>query len=382
MMAAAPMSAHAACPASNQYNFNFSSQTAASLSYASSYTYTATSTALGNQNFNVSFTRNSINNATGIGNLPEISTDVNGGAGNALVMGGIWPSRTTTITSNTRVLVTTLTFPVAVRDVTLTLHDLDFLNNQFRDWMHIIGTGPGGSFVPALTTPFGQANNTGPFINASSSLKLGPQATAPATLAQEAVGVGASGNNSTTGNLNVVFAQPVTSVQLRYGNYPLIGTETATGQQFYALSTVSWCPMPSLTISKTSAPFVTLITDPNRFNIPGADTVYSLTVTNSNSSPVDVGTMVLTDILPTAMTFYNGDIDGAGPLTTNYEFLPGTSGLTFAAANLTYSNNNGATYAYTPSAGYDANVDAIRLNPQGTMAANSSFTIRFRTRIN
>jgi hypothetical protein len=94
-----------------------------------------------------------------------------------------------------------------------------------------------------------------------------------------------------------------------------------------------------------------------------------------------MGTIMLTDPLPAATSFYNGDIDDAGPLATNFEFVPGTSGLTFAAANLAYSNNGGSSYAYSPAAGYDAAVNAIRLSAQGTMAANSSFSIRFRTRI-
>jgi hypothetical protein len=34
------------------------------------------------------------------------------------------------------------------------------------------------------------------------------------------------------------------------------------------------------------------------------------------------------------------------------------------------------------AAGYDANIDAVRLTLPGSMAANSSFTIRFRARIN
>lgn len=139
--------------------------------------------------------------------------------------------------------------------------------------------------------------------------------------------------------------------------------------------------MPLLTVAKTSAPYVTALADPNRFNIPGADIAYSLTVTNSNSSPLDLNGTVLTDILPANVIFRNSDYDDAGPLTTNFEFLAGSSGLTMAAANLSYSNNSGATYAFAPSAGYDSNVNAVRINPQGTMAANSSFTIRFRTQI-
>jgi uncharacterized repeat protein (TIGR01451 family) len=130
-----------------------------------------------------------------------------------------------------------------------------------------------------------------------------------------------------------------------------------------------------------AAPFITAATDPARFNAPGSDVIYSLTLTNSNSSPIDLNQVIVTDPLPAQVSFLNGDIDGGGPLTTNFEFVPGTSGLTFAAANLSYSNNGGTSYAYTPAAGYDPLVTAIRLNPQGTMAANSSFTLRFRARI-
>ena len=380
LFAATP--AYAVCSAANQYNFNFSSQTAASLSYGTVYTYTANSTALGNQNFTVGFTTPTGYNAvTSIGTLPEISTDVNGGTGNALVLGGILAARTVSITAAANVLVTTLTFGGPVRDVTFTLHDIDFGSNQFRDWIYIVGISAAGNYVPAIVTPFTMANNTGPFTNASSSLKLGPQPAPIAVGAQEAVGVGASNNNSNTGNVTSSFAQPVTSVQIRYGNYPLQAGETVTGQQFAAISSISYCPIPQLTFAKSSAPFITAATDPLRFNIPGSDIIYSLTLTNSNSSPIDLNQVILTDPLPAQVSFLNSDIDDAGPLTTNFEFVPGTSGLTFAPANLTYSNNGGTSYGFAPAAGYDAAVNALRFNPQGTMAANSSATVRFRARI-
>jgi uncharacterized repeat protein (TIGR01451 family) len=376
--------AWAACSAANQYNFNFSSQAATTLAYGSNYNYTATSTALGTQAFNVAFSQFNLTSTTVGGEVrPNLSASHNGGGtAIALVVGGVLPSRTATITANTRVMVTTFTFTPAVRDVSLVMHDVDFGADQFRDWIHIIGRNGATTYVPRLTTPFGQINGTGPFTNASSSLKLGPQATSPAAAIDQAVGTGTSGNNSTTGNLDLSFPEPVTSVQIRYGNFPLTGTETTTGQQAFAISTVSWCPMPVVTMTKTSAPF----SDPqngttNPKLIPGGDLIYTLTVNNSNSSPVDASTLVLTDPLPAAVTFYNGDIDDAGPLTTNYEFNAGASTLTFGAANLTYSNNGGSTYAYPPAAGYDPAVNAIRLAPQGTMAANSNFSLKFRARI-
>ena len=375
--------AHAVCPAANQFNFDFSTPAAATLAYGSTFTYTATSTTLGNANFTAGFTQNGVTSTTVGGEVrPNLSASHNGGGTTrALVVGGVLSARTADITTNTRVMVTTFTFPTPVRDVSILMHDVDFTNNQFRDWIDIVGTNGATTYIPALTTPFGQINNTANLTNASSSLKLGPSATAPATTIQQAVGTGVSGNNSNTGNLSLSFIQPVTSVQIRYGNFPLQAGETVTGQQAFAISTVSWCPLPQLTFAKTSAPFITAAADPRRFNAPGSDVLYSLTLTNSNSSPVDLNQVIFTDPLPAQVSFFNGDIDDAGPLTTNFEFIAGASGLTFAAGNLTYSNNGGTSYVYTPAAGVDPLVNAIRLNPQGVMAANSSFTLRFRARI-
>jgi hypothetical protein len=45
---------------------------------------------------------------------------------------------------------------------------------------------------------------------------------------------------------------------------------------------------------------------------------------------------------------------------------------------VTYSNNNGATFTYTPTAGVDPNVTTIRVNPTGAMAAGRTVSIRFR----
>jgi hypothetical protein len=110
--------------------------------------------------------------------------------------------------------------------------------------------------------------------------------------------------------------------------------------------------------------------------------VYTITATNSGGSPVDLAGLVLADLLPPQTTFYNGDFDPALPGTDPFQLTAGSSGVTLAAANVAYSNNNGSTYAYTPAAGYDAAVDAVRFSPGGSMAANSSFTIRFRARVN
>ncbi len=383
-ISAAP--AHADCPAANQYSYSFNAQATTALSYVGSYVYTATSAALGSQNFTVSFLANgqTTNVAGGVA-LPAISNLINNdNASRFLVVGGIFSGRTTDVSANTRVVVTTFTFPTAVRDVTVTASDIDFTANQFRDWFMAVGRNGTNNYVPGIVTPYGQANVTGPFTSATSSLTLGPTSTPGTVTAAQAVGTGASPNTDTTGDVTVSFPQPVTSIELRYGNYPLTAGETATGQQAIGFKGVSWCALPTLTMTKSSAPW----SDPqngttNPKLVPGGDVIYTLTVTNSNASNLATADLpAITDILPAGLTFYNGDIDDAGPLTGNFEFVPGTSGLTMAAGNLTYSNNGGASYAYTPAAGYDTNVQALRFAPGGaSFAANSSFQIRFRARI-
>jgi len=382
LVAAAP--AFAACPAANQYSFLFGSQAAATLNYASSYTYTATNPSAQSLNFTVSFLTNGLSSSVIAGNqMPAISTLINDdNASNFLVVGGVFAGRTADVSTNTRVVVTTLTFPTPVRDVTITASDIDFTTNQFRDWFMAVGRNGASSYVPAIVTPFGQANTSGPFTNASSSLSLGPVATPLPVTAAQALGNGTSGNNANTGNVTLSFAQPVTSVELRYGNYPLQAGETTTGQQGIGIKGVSFCPMPQLTLTKSIAPW----SDPANGTvspklIPAGDLIYTLTVANANTSPVDLSSAVVTDPLPPEITFYNGDIDDGGPLTTNIEFVPGTTGLTLGAGNVAYSNNAGATFGYTPSTGYDAAVNALRFAPTGSMAANSSFTLRFRARI-
>lgn len=378
--AIASASAQAACPATNEYQFLFNSQVATTLDYGTTYTYTATNGLAQNLNFTVGFLTNGLNSSMIGGNqMPAISTLINNdGVSRFLIIGGVFAGRTPDVSLNNRVVVTTFTFPVPVRDVTITTSDIDFTLNQFRDWYMAVGRNGASSYVPTLVTPFGQVNNSGPFTNAASSLTLGPVATPVAVTSAQGVGTGASPNTNNVGDITLSFAQPVTSVEVRYGNYPLQTGETATGQQGIGIRGISFCPMPVVSLAKSSAP-VALIGD-NRFNIPGADVDYTISITNSGGSPVDLNTTSISDPLPAGVTFFNGDIDSVTPGTQNFVFTPGLSGLTLGAGNITYFNSSNAPI--TPVAGYDSAVRSVRWVPQGTMAANSSATIRFRTRIN
>ena len=382
LLQAAP--AAAVCSAANTYRYSFNGSSNVSMNYANTYNYTATSTGGANLNFTVAFAANGLttNVVNGVA-LPAINNVISGVAGGrTLVIGGIFSSRTANITSNTRTIATIFTFPTPIRDMTVTVHDIDFASNQFRDWLHIVGTNGALTYKPVMVTPHGTNNTGGPVSGGGSSLALGLYNAGGVNVSDtdRAAGLGASDNTGDDdGDITISFAQPVTSVTLRYGNYPLTAGESATGQQAYGISAVSFCPMPVITTIKSSAPLAT--TGPDRFNTPGSDVVYSIQVINSGGSPVDLNGLFVVDALPAQMTFYNGDFDPAAPGTDNFQLTAGTSGVTLSAANVTYSNNGGTTYAYTPAAGYDSAVTHIRYAPGGTMAANSSFTIRFRARV-
>lgn len=371
----------AACSAANTYVFNFGAQAAATLSYTGSYTYTASNTLGATRTFTTSFGTNDLSTSTINGTqMPAIGTTFSGAAGGrTLNVGGTLSGRTASITANARTMRVTFTFAQPIRDLAMNVHDIDFGANQFRDWLHVSGASSAGTYVPAMSSPYGNNNGTGARTATGSSLRFGSSTTPYALSGSEALGVGDSSNTGAdTGDVNIGFAQPVTSVTLRYGNYPFTSGESSTGQQGFGISTISFCPMPSIAVDKSSAPYAT--TGADRFNAPGSDVVYTITATNSGGSPVDTSTLALADALPAGVTFYNGDFNpllpGSGPI----EFTPGTSGVTMTGGTA-YSNNGGTSYVYTPASGYDANVNAIRFVPTGGMAANSSFTIRFRARI-
>lgn len=385
LLALAAVPAQAACDANNTYNFQFSSVSDASLAYGSTYTYTATNPLGATRTLTFRAVNNGLSSIqVNSENMPQISSDLTSGTGGkTFQVGGTFPSRTASITSNTRTIRLTIAFPVPVRDIILNGHDLDYTDDQFRDWLHVTGTDGASTFVPSLSAPAGNNNGGGARTATGSSVNFGADNAPFVLTTNEGVGISTSADlNVTTGDVVISFAQPVTSVTISYGNFPYQSGENTTGQQRFGISRVRFCPMPAIAVAKTSAPYITTAGSPDRFNAPGSDVAYTLTVTNSGGSPVDLSTLNLTDVLPANVTFYNGDYNAGTPGMGPFELTAGTSGVTLPAGGRAYSNNNGATYVYTPAAGYDANVDAVRLTPTGSMAANSTFTIRFRARIN
>lgn len=144
-------------------------------------------------------------------------------------------------------------------------------------------------------------------------------------------------------------------------------------------------PNASLSVIKTSS----TISDPyrgttNPLSIPGAVVRYSIQVSNSGPSPVDVNSLVMVDTLPA---------DIAVGTAASAAFVEGTpaSALTFnALTDIRYSNAvaapaSFAACTYTPVAAYDPAVRHVCLNPKGIMAGSTgtppNFSVTFNAQV-
>ncbi|MDQ2701449.1 MAG: hypothetical protein M3Y70_01235 [Pseudomonadota bacterium] len=126
--------------------------------------------------------------------------------------------------------------------------------------------------------------------------------------------------------------------------------------------------------------------------IPGAIMEYQIIVTNPAAGPVDTDSVFLVDPVPDQLELRVADIGGTGSGPISFTDGSPGSGLayTFTALSsstddVAFSNDEGATWVYTPVPGVDGvdpSVTHIRINPKGLFNANNAqFTVRFRTRI-
>lgn len=142
----------------------------------------------------------------------------------------------------------------------------------------------------------------------------------------------------------------------------------------------------------------TTLSDPvnggtNPKSLPGAFKQYTVVVTNQGLGASDNNSVRFTDPIPPQTELVVTNWSGSGPVL----FTQGspTSGLTYTytslgsgADSLEFSNDNGATWTYTPTAngnGTDPAVTNIRISPTGAFAARvgvaPSFTLQFRVRV-
>lgn len=145
-----------------------------------------------------------------------------------------------------------------------------------------------------------------------------------------------------------------------------------------------------LTITKTSA----VVSDPQGNllpkRVPGSLVDYTVTITNPNSALTTVNGVVFADAIPANTVLRVGDLGllaGSGPVVYTDGLLP-PSLLTYTYTSLgsgtdrlDFSNDNGATWTYTPSGEFDSHVTNIRVRMGGNQVAGSSFTLRFRVKV-
>lgn len=126
------------------------------------------------------------------------------------------------------------------------------------------------------------------------------------------------------------------------------------------------------------------------YALPGNEAVYTITVANTGSEPVDTDTLFLVDTLPAELQMFTGDFDGAGPGIGAVSFTETNSGLIWDPVS-SYGFSDQVTKPidmsecnYAPAALYDPAVRYICFAPNGSFASadpDPEFAVSFRLRI-
>jgi hypothetical protein len=192
-------------------------------------------------------------------------------------------------------------------------------------------------------------------------------------------------------------------------NYGLI-TRVASNNTLATFTSKEWgtaSERPQLVVVTEPAPsFFTVLSHPvlsdpqngttNPKAIPGAVILYSLNVSNGSAGRPDSNSVAVVQSVPPQSSLFVGNLGAAGSGPVAFAQGSPSSGLAYAFAglasttdDLAFSNNNGATFAYTPTAdasGYDPAVTHIRVTPRGifagaTASGSPNFTLSYRVRV-
>lgn len=270
------------------------------------------------------------------------------------------------------VVTITVTLPRSFTGLQFAVHDVDFGTNQFADRLVVTGSNGGASVNPTLTN--GNVN----FVSGNT-----------------VIGDGVAGNNDATGNVVVTFTQPVDTVTIQYGNHTTAPANP--GQQGIGLHDITVCdPFAALSVSKVS----TVIADPvngstNPKAIPGATIEYLITVANSGPSATDADSVIVRDDGPAdakmcLIARTGGPVIFADPgsnsgVTYDYGGAGSVAGdLAVASDDLEFSDDNGASFTYSPSDegdGCDSRITNFRVNPAGGLASGGNFTLTVRYQV-
>lgn len=150
-------------------------------------------------------------------------------------------------------------------------------------------------------------------------------------------------------------------------------------------------------LTRVVSVFTEPVAEPNDPDaVPARVMTRTVLATNLGSSAAGMDSTVITDSIPPSAELIVTDIDapGAGPVGfrhgspssgLTYEFL----GLGNSVDDLMFSDDAGATFAYTPEPGFagtDPNVTHLRIHPKGAFAGRNgaglpSFQLKYRLQI-
>ncbi|MGB3721992.1 MAG: hypothetical protein WA979_04135 [Pacificimonas sp.] len=298
---------------------------------------------------------------------PNISLYNTGGVPGqrSLTIGSDFDARHNNINGNNDVMVINFTFSRPIKDAVLRVVDVDYIQDDFRDWVRLIGFRNGATRLPAISTP--SANNV-VFTNNNNGF--------PPIAANDGVGNGPSSPTQDRGNLNGTWSVPVDALQVRYANGPAQYTGGPISDQGIGLGVTAFCSMPNVEIEKSVQP--ASATGTEKFALPGNDMIYTLKVSNTGSIATDNSPVTLTDLLPASVTMFTGNHAGSGGA---FEFVDSGTGLTCCNTVSDFGSGSPVTFGYGPNGSYDPNVTGVRIAPSGNIPAYSSFEVNFRVRI-
>ncbi len=237
------------------------------------------------------------------------------------------------------VVTTTVTLPVAVSGAQFRIFDVDYASGQFADKVTVIGKLNGATVLPVLT-------------NGVTNYVIG----------NSAFGDSTSADTSANGNVAITFSSPVDTIVISYGNHALAPTDP--GQQAIALHDFTFCnPATTLTVSKTSS----VISDPVNGTsapkaIPGAVVEYCILISNTGTGAAN--TVVATDPLPANVVYLANSM---------------TSGTNCTNANTAEDDNNsGADESDPVGASFSGNtVTALA----STIASGATLAFKLRATV-
>jgi len=272
----------------------------------------------------------------------------------------------------------------------INVDSVQFYDAAYPGGSPITSTVPGATVYirSVVSDPFGDFDITS--ANLTILDPLGTPVVSGADLAASEV-VEVPSDNPATRTYDYAYTIPATATDGTW-TAQVIANEGSEGTISHQRNGSILVSSASLTILK----LVQTISDPihgttNPYNIPGAQMLYTIQVTNSGGGSTDTDTVIINDTIPANTDMRVTDLGGAGSGPVLFINGSPASGLTYTFTSLgsltddLEFSTDGVdwTYAPTPDAnGVDTNVRYIRINPKSSMLGNGgggdpNFQLRF-----